>query len=326
MQEQMAEWKIVTMSKRPPKGTLAETLWEAMTSLPKVPPTFDDPELSRFTKAIYFYLVPEGTGNHETSSTEVEAKLNHCRAHHWADLNLGISPRRLNSLFIKLLTVTVRWASQVAGEVACRIVNERQRHYKEPDLTAADRRLLDFRYGIYPELTYINIAFLHGNGPKFDAMVNLLYIMEARNSSISNRQKVLRFLHQELGLLTAFRKRRKLARAQEKRDNRERRPKPVGGADRRRAEHEADSGALPPDRIVGARDELARYLREAEMHLGKRDIERIRAMVDKNGDRAAAAKRLGISLEQFSRQWRQTTMPNLRRIAALRKRNQTDDD
>ncbi|MEI8195168.1 MAG: hypothetical protein WCI73_04600 [Phycisphaerae bacterium] len=326
MYEQMDDWQLIIEKRRPPKGTLAETLWEALTALPRVPPQADDQELWRFTKALYFFLVPEGTGNFETSSTEIETKLNLCRKRHWLDLDLGVSPRRLNSLFPKLLTLAAQWASQLSGEVAYRIVNDRLRQCEEPLLTTPDRRLLDFRYGVYPDLGCLNIAFMHGNGSKFNALVNYLFCLEASGADVAARQRVLRYLHEQFQLLAAFRKRRKQARAQEKRDNRQRRSEPAAGKDSKQADQEADSRAIPPDRIVEARDSLASLFRDIMPLLRKPDAQRVRAMLATKGDRAAAAKRLGITHGKFSRQWRQTTMPTVRRLMAERRRKEAEDD
>lgn len=100
--EQAEEWQSVVPSRGPPEGSLAEAIWAAQTNLPLLPPRFEDPELGRLAKALYYFLVPPGEVKVELTTAEVLAKVEALRNSEFAALRLDISPRQLNILFKKL--------------------------------------------------------------------------------------------------------------------------------------------------------------------------------------------------------------------------------
>ncbi|HWW85287.1 MAG TPA: hypothetical protein VNZ26_16875 [Vicinamibacterales bacterium] len=303
---------------RPPEGSLAEAFWEAQADLPFLPEQFDDPELGRFAKAMYRFLVPPGAGIAEVSTSEISSKVNGLRKTGFTRLALGRSPRHLNKLFRKLLAVTVKFCSQLTGEVAAELVRDYLHHYPAlaggpTALSDDERSLLDFRYGACHDLGNINVGFFYGNGFLVGLLLNKLYMHYALASPETEREKAAADLHVFMHLLRKYRGRRKLARAQERRANRQRSPRARRPGQREAAE-QPDRRAKNPGKLADQREKLE-FVRDRVLpHLRPHDRRRLEAMLAADGVRAEAAKSLGITLTTFSRQWRQTTSPNIQRV------------
>ncbi len=89
--EQAEQWRVVKSGKHTLEDPLETTFWDAVSDLPSVRRTFDDPKLGAFGKALYFQIVPPGTGRLELEGSEPQAIVERCRKTDFADLNLGLS-------------------------------------------------------------------------------------------------------------------------------------------------------------------------------------------------------------------------------------------
>jgi hypothetical protein len=315
--EQAAAWQGVVSGERPPEGTLAELVWTSRTELPALPDTFTDADLSRFAQALYSHLVSEGDGMAEVSVADVIARLEACRAAGFRSLGLKLPARTCGRLLVKLLAVAVRWGSQLAGAVAEELVTERLRHQATPPaaitLTAAERDLLQLRYGACRALGDVNVGFLIGSDRTFDTLLNALFITHWRgtDAEVAGIEEELR---KYVFLRVQFQQHRKVARADERQANRQRRSYRLPGESRSQTADPADARARPPELFAAAEETWGQFKRLIP-HLKPRDARRVQALIDNKGNRAAVAARLGISQKQFSRQLRQTTIPNVRRAA-----------
>jgi hypothetical protein len=312
--EQLEDCERIVAGEQPPPGSLAEAFWEAQTDLPLLGAQFDDPQLGKFAKALYLFLAPAGSGDPSVEVSKISVTVERLRKDDFEELALDIPARELNKLFRKLLVVAVMWCSQLTGEIAARRVQEYVRSYPDPrggppELSADERALLDFAYGACPELGNVNIGFFYGNSMLVAMPLNHLYATYALGLK-SERGPAAADLHKVMHLIRAFRERRNLARAQERRQNREQSPR--AGQDKiMQPEGQADSRAVDPVRAAAVADDLE-FLKEKVLpRLREADRRRVAALVEARGDREVAAGRLGITLEQFSRQWRQTTKPNV---------------
>jgi hypothetical protein len=125
--------------------------------------------------------------------------------------------------------------------------------------------------------------------------------------------KARELLQQFLYLLCAFQRRRKFARAQERRETRQGHA-PKLPAPRVDAELVEDTSAPAPDADIIREEEMA--LLEALLpHMKERDALRLRKLFECHGDRARASAELGMSRKDFSRQLRQTVLPAARKLA-----------
>jgi len=279
--EQAREFQAITTGQKPAEGSLAELFWDAQTNLPALPPAFDDLDLGRLAKALYFFLVPNA--------------------------------RQLPS-FRKLLAVTVRYSSQLTGAVAEEWVAQRLRRAHRCPVNQAEKELLTLRYGASRVLNDINVGFLFGSGPLLADLVNDYFLTLAGIRPEADRAQAEELLRKFIYLLGGFQQRRKTARAQERREDRQRHADRMPQGPRRPADFQADRSALAPDRNAAIQEELER-LKALLPLLKDRDAERLRAFIDCDGDRKAAATKLGIEHEVYSRQLRQTVFPAVRRLA-----------
>jgi hypothetical protein len=312
--EQADEFQAVTAGQWPPEGSLAELFWAAQTDLPALPPVFNDPELGRLAKALYFYLIPEGQGLVEAYSPALVNRVEKLRAEGFASLQLGIPPRHLQPAFRKLLAVTVRYTSQLTGAVAEELINQRLHQARRPRLTPAEKEVLSLRYGACRALNDINVGFLFGCGPLLADLVNDYFLTLAGVRPAEDRARAEELLRAFVYLLGGFQRRRKLARAHERREDRQHHADRMPVGPRHQAEFQPDPSVPPPEVNAIVHEEMDR-LRDLLPLLKERDAERLRAFIDCNGDRKAAAARLGLSPTAYSRQLRQTVLPAVRKLA-----------
>ena len=140
--EQAESYRAVTTGEKPPEGSLGELFWASQTALPALPDVFDDPEMGRLTKALYLHLVPEGQGIERVDPRAIALEVESLRKDGFADLKLGIPARRLTEKFRRLLAVTVRYTSQLNGQVAEELVLSRLRGFARSRLSARERDLI----------------------------------------------------------------------------------------------------------------------------------------------------------------------------------------
>lgn len=318
---QAREFELVASGQLPPAGSLAELFWQCQTALPLLPNQFDDPDLGRFARALYFYLVPAGEGRAELRGADVVRQVERAKAAKFAALELDLPPRKRLQLFKVLLAVAVRWASQLTGALARRLVIRYLEYDPETrphaTLTDDEQAMLELRYGASRDLGDINVGFLFGCGPLLADLVNQLYATYLYGQPEAARAKLRDALRRFLFVLGKFQQRRKAGRAGERRDVRQRKADRLPGRRRQPAEHQADVKVpAPSHRLV--RNEELEALRQLLPRLKPRDAARLGALLDCHGDRAAAAKQLGLTHHAFSQKLRQTTFPNVRRLAQRR--------
>jgi hypothetical protein len=317
---QARQYRAVTTGEPPPAGSLAELFWASQTELPALADSFDDPELGRLAKALYFHLIREGSGSLVVDAETSASKVETCRADGFSTLGLGTSPRKLRETFRRLLAVTVRYASQLMGQVAAELVNAQLGKAGLRPLTAAERELLDLRYGACRALNDLNVGFLFGCGPVLAGLVNAYLLTIAAGASAEERQEAEERLRAFVYLLARYQERRKQARAQERRDDRQRHADRLPGGRRQQADYQEDRSEPPPEVNAAAHESMA-CLEMLLPTLKARDAERLQAFIDCAGDRKAAAEQLGLGHAAYSRQLRQTVFPALRTVARQKQFN-----
>jgi hypothetical protein len=299
---------------------LAKIFWHAHTELPWLPDSFDDPQLGAFAKALYFTLVPAGDGTIEIDVSSMQSRIQRLWQSSFAQLDLSVEPRQRRRLFKRLLAAAVRCASQTnlwtAKLVILGFLQRGDAAYGPADFTGEEQSLLELRYGACRALGDINVGLLFGCGPLFAELVNSYAITRLHEVPLEVREAAERLLRDYIFLLAEMRRRRKLARAAQRRELRGlradrmpgRRPRmPLEGVKNPLAGSPSDEAAANEDwRVV-----------EAVMPtLKPRDARRLRALIDFRGDKKAAATSLGLDLETFSRQLRQTVLPHLQEAAS----------
>jgi hypothetical protein len=313
--EQAENFRAVTSGQMPPEGSLPELFWATQTDLPALAPVFEDPALSRLVKALYLHLVPEGHGMLEVDSAAIAAEIEACRANGFTSLNLGLPSRLVQSLFRKLLAVTVRFTSQLTGAVAEELIGKRLRATGRRKLTDGEREMLALRYGACRVLNDINVGFLFGCGPLLADLVNDYFLTLTGMRPEGDRAKAEELLRAFVYLLGGFERRRKLARAQERREDRQCNSDRMPTGPRHQAEFQPDRTVPSPEIDAATREEIRR-LKDLLPMLKDRDAARLRAFIDCDGDRKAAAARLEIDPAAYSRQLRQTVFPAVRTLAS----------
>jgi hypothetical protein len=311
--EQALEFEAVTNGIQAPSGSLAELFWASQTDLPALPDEFEDEELGRLADALYFHLVPEGTGVVEIDWLHIERVVNACRKGNFADLNLGIPPRKLHRAFRRLLAVTARYAGQLTGDMAEGIVFRWLRDNGQPPLSAAEKELLALRYGACRALNDLNLGFLFGCSRILADLVNNYFLSLVGLLTENDHAEAEKLLRLYLHLVCQFQRRRKHARAHERRETRQRHA-PKLPAPRVPVENVEDTEVPPPD-ADAIREEEMELFQQLLPLLKERDRLRLQTLLDCHGDRKQAAAKLGIKPAAFSQQLRQTVLPAARELA-----------
>ncbi len=132
--------------------------------------TFDDPDLGKFGKAFYFYLVPEGKGTVQLEWPEITQKVNECYENSFSQLGLPFRDRQLRRLFRKYMAVTLRWTSKLTGRIARDVIDEKRGD--DSPLNPTEQVMHDLRYGRAEHFGKINVGYLYGCGPLFATFFN----------------------------------------------------------------------------------------------------------------------------------------------------------
>lgn len=312
--EQAEMFRAVTAGEAPPTESLAELFWQTQTNLPALPAVFEDADFGKLAKALYFHVVPEGQDLIEAEGRALTAQVEALRKQNFVALNTGISSRKMPALFRKLLAVTVRYSSQLTGSVVEDMINERLHNERKPALTEIEKEMLAIRYGACRALNDINLGFLFGCGYLLADRINEYFLTLPCATSPQNRLDVQEQLRADVFLLSRFQQRRKQARADERFDYRQRHADAMPQGPRHQAEYQANTSVAEPPRIAEVNEEMAR-LHAFLPALKERDARRLRAFLDCQGDRKAAAEQLGIDPRSYSRQLRQTVFPAIRELA-----------
>jgi hypothetical protein len=309
---------------------LAKIFWHAHTELPWLPESFDDPHLGAFAKALYFALVPAGEGTIEIDVSSMQSRIRRLWLSSFVELDLSVEPRQRRRLFKRLLAAAVRYASQanlwVAKLLIFGFLRRADAAYGPADFTGEEQSLLELRYGACRALGDINVGLLFGCGPLFAEIVNSYAITRLHDVPLEVREAAERLLADCMFLLGEMRRRRKLARATQRRELRGlRADRMPGRAARVQPEGVRNPLANSPSDEAAFNEEW--MLIETVMpNLKARDARRLRALVESRGDRKAAATSLGLDQKTYSRQLRQTVLPRFREaVSAYRRRRQRDD-
>jgi hypothetical protein len=227
------------------------------------------------------------------------------------------------------MAATIRLASQVNLFVAKFVIFDFLKRasddYGSDDFAADEQSLLELRYGACRALGDINVGLLYGCGPLFAELVNEYAISLLHGAPNEVRASVEQQLRDHFFLLGELRRRRRLARAAQRRELRGRYADPVPTGRRVAADHEADQTAEAPFEQAVFNEEW-QMLEAVVLRLKERDQRRWRALLECRGDRRAAAESLGLDLETFSRQLRQTTLANVRKAYAELRESAPDNE
>jgi hypothetical protein len=317
--EQAREQAAVASGKFSPDGSLATLLWSAVTGLPHLPQQFVDDDMATLARALYLDLVPAGSGMAGADPREVVRRVERLDRDGFAELDIGLTKKKARSAFRRLMAMAVRYAGQLIGDTAEKLISNTLDETGCRPLTEKEQAVIALRYGADRNLGDINVAFLLPCGPRVKELLEEYLRALLGYSTGQSPHDVLEKLKQEMYLLGQFRRRRKQARAAERRQQRERHADPVPVGWRVDPGNQRDVGSPDPEHELHSREEvegLRDLLRSLKGRgLKPRDAERLGALIDCGGDRKAAADRLGLDLKTFSRRLRQTTLPAVRQMA-----------
>ena len=320
--EQADDFKLVKSGKRPPKESLAELFWDSHVTTPRLPDEFDDKQMGDMTLAIINLLNPDQDRSNVIHTSSIKKTIKDLWLENFASLQIDIKPRERRQVFKRLITVTIRLASQFNGMIAENIVQEEINKGELGDsrLSETESKLLELRYGGARVLEDVNVSLLFGCDGLYAELVN-----EYAESIVINDTKEVEETEKSLAdyfsLLRSYRQRRKLINSHERSERRHRRQDKFPGT-RLQAENQVDTTALPP----GYEDEPNPIFSISNSVIAKlhpRDQARINALIEADGNREKAAQSLGIERINFSRQFQQTTMKHVRRI--LKQLKQEED-
>ena len=117
--DQAESYRAVTAGEKPPEGSLADLFWASQTALPALPDAFDDPEMGRLAKRTLLPPRAAGQGMAEVSHRRpLRPRSIRSGRPDFAALDLDIPPDGFAEHFRRLLAVTVRYVSQLTGQVA----------------------------------------------------------------------------------------------------------------------------------------------------------------------------------------------------------------
>jgi hypothetical protein len=314
---QADEYRVVTTGEKTPKGTLAELVWDAVTELPKLPPQFDNPILGKFSKALFFHLVPEGEGRAELEWSDISKEIRRCRRRSFAQLQLDVPGRELRRLYRTLMAVTVRWMSKLTGQLAEELIDE-MRDDSRP-LRAEEVAMRDLRYGAAANFGKINVGFLFECGPLFATFFNNIFQSIADGAPQTAHDAAIAESIRYTYLYRTFLWHRKYARKEEKYSRREKyQDRPPEGRKRKPAEDVLHAGGRTSVDDVITMEEM-RLLKDEilpELDGTKPDYTRlVRQFIDNNGDLEAAATASGLPKHILAQRLRKTVFPAVRRTA-----------
>lgn len=315
---QADKWSLVTSGQEAPEGNLAALMWEAVTHLPALPARFEDPDLGKFGKALYFHLVPEGHGRAEFAGwREINEKIEQCRTNDFAPLGLPFSPTQLRKLFRKYMAVMVRWTSKMTGQLALGVINAKLG--EASPLTERELALLNLRYGDSAIFGKINVGFLLDCGPLFTEFFNDIGrsiangAKNAESTLAANELLKFVYLHRNyLRFRTHARRDKKAYRRAcffDSKGTRQRRiedNEDFAGRDR-----EPVKEAAVLEEMVLLEEKILPQLERHKPHYA----ELLRLLIGHGGNFDAAAKDAGLSTRKFKRRLRETVFPTAKRIA-----------
>lgn len=309
--EQADEFRLVTTGESPPAGSLAEVFWDAHVTTPRIPDVFDDPQMGEMALALLTLFNPNVEQRNELQISNIRSTIAGLWSNEFSDLELTIPRRERTIVFKRLMSATIRFASQFNGQVAMVYVLDiiRNGEFGSEDISERESKLLELRYGGCRALEDVNIGLLYGCEGMYSELVND-YGQVLAIGSVDEVAACEQTLNRYFALLRSFRTRRRQTRRIERRERRQGHQDFLP-ATRVQAQDQPDATAEDP---AGQNNGWLSSLDLLLEHLPDRDARKLQSLVDANWDRSAAAEALEMSRAQLSRQWRQTIKPNIHRI------------
>ncbi len=320
--EQADQWRVVHFDECALEDSLETVFWDAITDLPRLGRQFDDDNLGAFGKALYFQIVPPGTGRLELEGWEPAEIVESCRKSDFAELNLGLSARELQRLYKKYMAVTVRWTSKLTGQLARQLVDQ-WRSDGSP-LSSAEQTMLNLKYGAAEHFGNINVGFLFGCGPLFETFFNEIYRSIGNRRSQAEQNQATTDLLRFVFLYRNYLRLRAHARRQERQGQRDQYWDDIPG-------HEdgvrinlddltdppADSEPSPFDRAVSseARSLLIEQVLPELEHSRPEQARLLRLYIDCDYDMEIAAEMAELTTRNFKLRLQYTILPSASRVA-----------
>lgn len=313
--EQADEFRLVTTGESPPTGSLAEVFWDAHVTTPRIPAAFDDPQMGEMALAILGLLNPSSQRRNELRVSQIRSTISNLWSNEFSDLELTIPRRERRIVFKRLMSATIRFASQFNGEIArvCVVDLIRNGEFGSDDISDRESKLIELRYGGRRALEDVNVGLLFGCDGMYAELIND-YAQVLAFGGDAEVSECERTLNRYFSLLRSFRERRRQSRRIERRERRQGHQDFLP-ATRVQAQGQQDADAVDPASSAAPdseyESEALDYLLE---NLHERDARKLRALIEAHGERKSAAEALGMTHAQLSRQWRQTIKPNIDRI------------
>lgn len=311
-QKQADEFQDVMHGTKPPNGSLPETFWGAHVATPSVSDVFEDAEMGGMAKALLKRLVPD-TRNRCDLDVDTNSIVAQLWKSNFGDLNISVKIRDRRRVFKRLISATIRLASQFHGLVVRTYVLELigTGEYGPKELSSAEGDLLELMHGGCRCFADVNIGLFQGSGELFAGLVSE-YAGALATSDTKEQHRIEQAMACNFSLLVSHRERRKTISAVERRERRQRHQDFLP-APRIQAEGQKDVRAKDPS-VIAEGNPLYNIADRVMPNLKPRDQARFQALLDTDCDRGLAADKLGISRKRFNLRWRQTTLPNIHRI------------
>ena len=320
--EQAEEFRLVTSEGQlPPSGTLAEVFWDAHVTTPRLPSVFEDEEMGDMALALLNELNPNSDSRNELKTSEIRSTIWRMWSNEFADLDLKISKRERRQVFKRLMSATIRFASQFNGKIARVYVLDciRQGETGSTDISSIESKLIELRYGGRPSLEDVNVALFFGSDGLYRGLVNDYgqALAQGTESAIEDCEQLLAGY---FTLLRSSRKRQRVADTTERRERRQRHQDFLP-APRIQAQDQPDYKAQDPSNSCAEiPSELMTILKP---ELKDRDWNRLEAIVEADWNWKLAAERLKTTRTKLRKQWHETIRKNV--LKALTKLGITEE-
>ena len=319
--EQAEEFRLVTSGQLPPSGTLAEVFWDAHVTTPRLPNVFEDELMGEMAIALLNVLNPISESRNELRTSQIRSTIWRMWSEEFSDFDLNASKRERRPVFKRLMSATIRFASQFNGEVARVYVLDsiRRGEIGSTDISSAENKLIELRYGGRRSLEDINVALLFGSDGLYRGLINDYgqALAQGNETAIEECEQLLAGY---FALLQSSRERQRIASNTERRERRQRHQDFLP-APRIQAQDQPDvSVEEPTNSSAEIPSELLAVLAP---ELKARDWNKFEALVEADWNWELAAERLQIPRTNLRKQWRETVRKNV--LAALTELGITED-
>ena len=307
--EQADEFRMVMSGQLPPSGTLAEVFWDAHVTTPRLPNVFEDELMGDMATALLNKLNPNSVLRKELRTSQIRSAISSMWSNEFSELNLSISKRERRPVFKRLMSATIRFASQFNGEVARVYVldNIRRGEIGSTDISSLERKLIELRYGARRSLEDINVALLFGSDGLYRGLINDYgqALTQGTETAIEQCEKLLAGY---FTLLQSSRERQRIASTTERRERRQRHQDFLP-APRIQAQDQPDASGVTPTNS-GA-EIPAKIMAVLASELKERDWNRFKTLVEADWDWNLAAERVGTTRTNLRKQWHETVRKNV---------------